>query len=90
MDTSGDSFYPSSPERRAQAILTDATAASSAAVVDNGLLVLPYGPEDSRKDSVQLRQGLSSLLAKLNLQPLAEYNDVSSRPKPRKTVSEFN
>ena len=44
MDTTGDSFYPSSPERRAQAILMDATAASSAAVVNNGLLVLPYGP----------------------------------------------
>ena len=44
MDTTGDSFYPSSPERRAQAILMDATAASSAAVVDIGLPVLPYGP----------------------------------------------
>ncbi len=44
MDASGDSFYPSSPERRAQAILMDAAAASSVAVVDHGMQVLPYGP----------------------------------------------
>ena len=44
MDTTDGSFYPSSPERRAQAALADAQAASSAAVVDTGLLVLPYGP----------------------------------------------
>ena len=44
MNTSGDSFYPSSPERRAQAILPDAAAASSAARTDQELHVFPYGP----------------------------------------------
>ena len=43
MDTSGDSFYPSSPERRAQAVLMDATAASSVAVADPGMHPVPRG-----------------------------------------------
>jgi hypothetical protein len=46
--------------------------------------------EDSLKGSAQLREGLSSLLAKLNLRPFTEYNDVSSKPKLRKTISGFN
>jgi hypothetical protein len=44
MDTSGDSFYLLSPERRSQAAFLDAAAASSAAAADSGMQVLPYGP----------------------------------------------
>ena len=44
MDTDVGSFYPSSPERRAQVALLDAAAASSAAPADQGLHVSPYGP----------------------------------------------
>ena len=44
MDTDAGTFYPTSPERKAQAVLVDAAAASSAAIADQGTRVSPYGP----------------------------------------------
>ena len=44
MDADAGTFYPTSPERKAQAVLVDAAAASSAAIADQGTHVTPYGP----------------------------------------------
>ena len=44
MDAAAGTFYPTSPERKAQAVLVDAAAASSAAIADQGPPALPYGP----------------------------------------------